>query len=378
MKVLVVGGGMAGLGLAGFLQNHVQVTVVEKASHWGDVGFAIMLWDTGQKLLRELGADHDVMQEGYKMPWAAVMSKEGEVLNQLTLDLLEKYGKPIVVTRTTLHHSLINVLHPNTRVFFKTTVKKLTQEQHGVTVELSNGVTEFFDLVVGADGVHSQIRDMVFGKQFLKQFGWNVWSFWSPRSENNPIGGFDFLGVGKMYVIYPMEDRAVVNLVIAGDTKLDIPLPELKSRLKSLYTDFQSSVNFMIDQVDDPAKIFHDHLQHVDMQAWHKGRVVLMGDAQHASSPLLGMGTSLALEDAYVLAQELKRLASTREIPQALENYARRRRKRLNEYRRAARVLDFSMMVTSPILSWFRHLFFRLMPTSFFTLPVEHVLQSDI
>lgn len=378
MKVLIVGGGVAGLGLAGFLKDHAEITIVEKASHWGDVGFAITLWSNGQQLLRELGADHDVAQEGYQAPWGAIFDKRGDLLNAFSMELISKYSKPLIVTRTTLHTALTKVISPDTRVFFKTTVVSLTQENHGVTAVLSNGVTEFFDLVVGADGVRSSVREQVFGTGFIKPFGWNIWSFWTPRNQDTPIGAYDFLSGGRMFVIYPMEDRAVVLLSVASKTPLDIPAAERKTKLKEIYADFKGSVQFMLDSVSDDTMIFQDHLVHVEMSQWYSGRVALIGDAQHASSPLLGMGASLALEDAYVLAQELKRVGSNREVSTALANFAKRRGRRVSEYRFLSHLLEHVLMVRSPLISWIRSLVFRLLPARFFTLPIERILEYKL
>jgi 2-polyprenyl-6-methoxyphenol hydroxylase-like FAD-dependent oxidoreductase len=378
MKILIVGGGVAGLALASFLQDHDEVTVVEKAHQWGDVGYAIALWGNGQKILRELGAEHDVVKEGYEIPWGAIFDKHGDLLNKFPLEVLRKYGAGIIVTRTTLHHALIKTLTDSVRVFFGTTLTKLTQESHGATVTLSNGTTEFFDLVVGADGIHSQVRDMVFGQGFFQPFGWNVWAFWTPRTAESPIGALDLISGGKMYVVYPMEDRAVVMLTATGKAAETVEPQNRQAKLKHLFADFKESVDHMIDAIEEPDRIFQDHLAHVVMPRWYLGRVALMGDAQHASSPLTGMGTSMALEDAYVLAQELKRLSNSKEIPQALANYERRRSHRINEFRRMSSLLETFMMIKSPILAFLRNLLFRLLPSSFFVRPVEKILQYEL
>jgi 2-polyprenyl-6-methoxyphenol hydroxylase-like FAD-dependent oxidoreductase len=133
----------------------------------------------------------------------------------------------------------------------------------------------------------------------------------------------------------------------------------------------------MIDAVKDPNKIFRDNLTYVKMDEWVKGRVVLVGDSQHASSPITGMGASMALEDAFVLSQELKS-ASVGSIDAALLNYSKRRGKRINSFHKQSSFMERWMLVKSPLLIPIRDTIARLMPARYFTDQVEKILKEKI
>lgn len=164
MKILIVGRGIAGTALAGFLKKNADITLVDKFPQWDDIGYTIALWGNGRKILESLGVEHDILKESYEIPWDVFEDGEGHVLKQFTFKIFCPYGPTIVVTRTTLHRALITTLGEKVKVKFGTTVKEINQTSDGANVIFSDGEKGFFDLVVGADGIHSQVREMVFGK----------------------------------------------------------------------------------------------------------------------------------------------------------------------------------------------------------------------
>lgn len=231
---------------------------------------------------------------------------------------------------------------------------------------------------MGSDGIRSQVREMVFGKNYLKYYGWTIWAFWTPKGLQSPRGAIELASGGKMYFVYPMEDRAVVMLATTALPNTPDPGEKRKEKLRELFANFKNSVSHMIDAIEDPAHIFHDNLAYIDMPKWYDGRVVLMGDAQHATSPITGMGASMALEDAFVLAEELKKVSENNNIPVALANYTKRRDKRVREFRKASHLIEGWMMVKSPILSTLRDVAIRIVPTNYFTRPIEKLLRQEI
>lgn len=378
MKILIVGGGVAGTALAGFLKNNADITLVDKAPQWGDIGYAIALWGNGRKILEKLGVEHDILKEGYEIPWNVFEDREGDVLKQFTFKIFRPYGPTVVVTRTTLHRALIKTLGEKVKLKLGTTIKEINQTPEGANVIFSNGEKDFFDLVVGADGIRSQVREMVFGKNYLKYYGWTIWAFWTPKGLQSPRGAIELASGGKMYFVYPMEDRAVVMLTTTASPETPDIGEKRREKLHELFANFKNSVSHMIDAIEDPTHIFHDNLAYIDMPKWYDGRVVLMGDAQHATSPITGMGASMALEDAFVLADELKKITSADNIPIALANYAKRRDKRVHEFRKASHLIERWMMVKSPILSLLRDMAIRVVPTNYFTKPIERLLKEII
>ncbi len=191
-----------------------------------------------------------------------------------------------------------------------------------------------------------------------------------------PKGTMQFSASGKWCFIYPMEDRSVVMLALTTSIK-DLAKRESQKDLHRIFSDFKPYVGHLIDAIEDPEHLFKDNLAYVEMEDWYKGRVVLTGDAQHAVSPITGMGASMALEDAYVLSEELKDV-SAENIPKALENYSKRRGKRIKRFREASAMTESWIMVKSPILSILRDVIIKFIPISYFTRPIEKLLEEKI
>src|SRR5258708_20789325 len=116
MKILIVGGCVAGPGLAGLLKAYADITLIDKAPKWGNIGYAISLWGNGQRVLRTLGIDHTVLKGGYEVPWNAFETKLGEVLKVFTFDMFKSYGQTTVVTRTSLQEALTKNMEDKVRI----------------------------------------------------------------------------------------------------------------------------------------------------------------------------------------------------------------------------------------------------------------------
>ncbi len=378
MKILVVGGGVAGVAFASFMQNDAEVTIIDKTPQWGDIGYAITLWGNGRKILEKLKIEKEVVKESYDIPWNAVENKKGSLLTQFNFNVFHSLGSTIVITRTNLHKALISKLGESVKVRLGLTVSNIINRDKDASVTFSNGETEIFDLVIGADGIHSQIREMIFGKNYLKYYGWTVWGFWTPKGLGSPRGVIEVVSGGKMYFVYPMEDRAVILLATTDPSEVIEEGEKRREKLHAIFSDFKNSVGVMIDAIEDPAHIFHDKLAYIEMPLWYKDRVVLMGDAQHATSPITGMGASMALEDAFVLSEELKKINKTEEISNALNEYTKRRSKRIKEFRRKSRVVQDFMMVKSPFVSLIRNIVVKIIPISYFLKPIESLIAEEI
>ncbi|HEV7424143.1 MAG TPA: NAD(P)/FAD-dependent oxidoreductase [Candidatus Paceibacterota bacterium] len=379
MKILIVGGGVAGPALTQFLKDSADITLVDKAPLWGNIGYGINLWGNGQKILKDLGIDQEVLKEGYEIPWNVFEDKKGKILSTILFDVFHPYGSATIVTRSALQQALVKDLekYRNIKIKLNTTVSNIIQNNTSVEVAFSDGSKDIFDLVVGADGIHSQIRDMVFGNNFLKYYGWNVYVFWAPHKVSSPRGTIEFSSGGKMCFIFPMEDRSFVSLWVATKNQFFDKKENSKEILHHLFSDFKDSVDYLIDAIEDPLHIFRDNLAYVDMKHWYKGRVVLMGDAKHAVSPMMSMGASMALEDAYVLGEELKKVDKIN-IPLALKSYEKRRDKRVRNFHKVSNFIEGFMMVKSPFWSVLRNLALKIIPISVFTGKIEKVLAEKI
>ncbi len=377
MKILIVGGGVAGPALAGFLKDFADVTIVDKAPVWGNIGYAISLWGNGQKILNELGLEHEIIKKSYPLPWNAFENKKGRVISYFMLDVFRSFGPTVVISRTDLQQTLVKNIEGKVKVKMNNSVVEIKEEAESAKVTFTDGTHESYDLVVGADGVHSKVRDLVFGTGFLKYYNWNIYIFWTPSNITPPNGILQFEDDGRYCFMCPLGDKAVTVLGIASKEKMNKDKIISKEFLHKNFENFSPIVKDIIDSIEDINHVLKDEFTYVSMPDWYKGRVVLMGDAKHAHSPLLGMGASMALEDAYVLAEELKKVDS-KDIPSALGKYAERRERRVKKFHKQSTSVEKWVLVKSPFFSYFRDLIVRILPTSYFTRPIQEIITEEI
>lgn len=376
MKILIVGGGVGGPALAQFMKNDADITLIDKAPAWGNIGYAITIWGNGQRILEKLGIDHIALKDAYQLPWNAYEDNKGNFLKSITFDIFKKYGPTSVVMRSAVQKSLVKGLEGKINIRMNLTVSEIIQKDNKAEVTFSDGTKDVFDLVVGADGIHSTVREQVFGKDLLKYYGWSVYVFWVPKEFNPPKGALEFITHKRLSFIYPIEDGAVVMLAVVTKPQELNPNPT-KEFLHELFKDFGEVLRNMIDSIPSTEHIFRDNLAYVDMEEWYKGRVVLLGDARHAVTPITGMGTSMALEDAFVLSRELKNVTAEN-IPLALNNYAKKRDARIKRFHKVSRFVENWTMIKSPFLAFLIKALIPVIPSSYFTKRVEKIVAEEI
>jgi 2-polyprenyl-6-methoxyphenol hydroxylase-like FAD-dependent oxidoreductase len=155
------------------------------------------------------------------------------------------------------------------------------------------------------------------------------------------------------------------------------PVEQRKEALKKKFAEFGKPLSDMIESIENPKDIFRDDLRWVDLKDWYKNRVVLLGDAKHAISPMMGMGASLALEDAYVLFDELSKISSPKAIDSALNNFAIRRDRRLKFIRKSAKRIEGWIMAKG-FKAWIRELVGPFIPTSIFINDLKKIVNEKI
>ncbi len=377
-KILIVGGGIAGPTLAIQLKKHnvpCEVTLIEQAPEFKNIGYSIAVWGNGRNILREIGIDDDVIARGgYEMPWEAFETKDHKVVQAFSFKHFQRFGPTIAIPRAVLHKTLIEQLDPgiiklNTKI---AAIHKNSKE--GVDVEFSDGTTHHYDLLVAADGVHSWTREHVFGPGFVKPYGYSFWLFWIPPGFTLSRGAVGIGGNGKLVFSYPGQDTGVVMLGMRRKPgEFDDPETR-KERLTEYFKEFGPALKEMIQGVPSGKDMLYSEASYVSLSTWYKDRVVLIGDAQHAISPLTGMGASLAMEDACVLAQELGRQT---DIDDALALFAARRSPRIRKFQKGATALDQWVMATG-FKAWLRDTIFPLISPSFFLKPIEKLLKERI
>lgn len=348
-EVLVVGGGLAGLALAGFLHDRGWTpTVVERTAEWQRVGWGIGLWANGIAVLEELGVAETAIDRGTTPDRFEIRGGNGE--NLATVDLPDEDAF-LAVHRADLHAALREAV-PASSIRMDTAPASIATEGDRVRVEYEDGTADRVDAVVGADGIRSSVRELCFEDWTVEDAGTAVWSFWTdpgdgkgesnssddrpsgPAGSGLPEGTVSYWAPGTEAFVIDVDGRGLVNVA----TKLPVaetPDSPADALLSSVAEDLGGPFPGLVEGIDDDTTVFFDRNRTVEADTWHRGRVCLIGDAAHAVHPISGMGAALAFEDAYVLADELTSKAS---VEAAFEGFERRRRDRVAEVQRTARV----------------------------------------
>jgi 2-polyprenyl-6-methoxyphenol hydroxylase-like FAD-dependent oxidoreductase len=327
--ILIVGGGLAGLALAGYLRRQGrEPTVVEQADEWRASGYGIGLWEDGLAVLEELGCLEAARQEAADPDRFEVRATGGELLTRTTVPTDRTLL--LAIYRADLHAALRETV-PEDWIRMGSAPARIDDEPDGVTVTFEDGTTAEFDLVVGADGVHSTVREQCFADWESRELDTYVWSLWAPQDTDIGSDMVSVWGAGSEGFVARVGNRIGLNLAARLETR---PAPPGREALRAQAEAVGWRLPALLDSTDDEP--FFDRVREISCESWHTDRVVLIGDAAHAIHPISGMGASLALQDARVLAQELA-TAAPDGVPDALAQFEARRRPAVSRVQRQAR-----------------------------------------
>ncbi|APA96025.1 FAD-dependent monooxygenase [Nocardia seriolae] len=314
VKVLVAGASIAGPAVAHWLRRYgAEVTVVERAPELRAGGQAVDARGVAKEVIRRMGLDAEVRAACTDTAGAYTVDVDGKVLETFRAE--DDGGDGYISDIEILRGDLSRVLYEDTRdgveYIFGDRIAELTQDADGVDVVFEGGDRRRFELVVGADGLHSALRAMVFGprEQYIRHLG-QVMSFYSvPNAFGLDRWLMDYHAAGRTAGLRPIQDatRAMAMFSFAADD-FDVDYRDIDAQ-KDLLRERMTGMGWLAPQIlahlDDTPDFYLDQVAQVVMDRWSHGRVALLGDAAFSSSPLSGQGTGLALVGAYLLAGEL-------------------------------------------------------------------------
>ena len=221
-------------------------------------------------------------------------------------------GRYITLARSDLSRLIFDTIKNSSEVLFSNEVASLRKDTQGVDVTLADGKERRFDLVIGADGLHSQIRTLTFGpeQQFERHLGYTVAAFevsgYRPRDE----GVYMLYGrPGRMAGRFALHhDRTLFLLIFVGDYSVPHNRDELsaqKTIVKNHFKDCGWECEAILSELDASKELYFDSVSQIKLEKWSQDRVALIGDAAFCVSLLAGQGSALAMTAAYVLAGEL-------------------------------------------------------------------------
>ena len=315
--ILISGAGIAGPTLAYWLlQQGITPTLVEKAPHPRTGGYVIDFWGLGYEVAGKMGLLPALDRQGYDVQELRLVDGEGrrvggfhaQVFRNLTGD------RYLSLARSELARLLYERIADRCEIVFGDGVTRLDDDGDGVDVSFRDAPGRRFDAVIGADGLHSEVRRLVFGpeEQFERYLGYTVAAFQSegyhPRDE---LVYVSYTTPGRQVARFAMRgDRTMFLFVFAADQPPDIDAYDMAAQKAMLNASFRDAgwecpqILAALDATDD---LYFDRVSQIHMPAWSKGRVALVGDAAFCPSLLAGQGSALAMGAAYVLAGELGR-----------------------------------------------------------------------
>ena len=346
-RVLVVGGGIAGLAMAGGLTRvGIRCDVVEQTEAWRPVGAGIVLNVNAMNALGKLGLADSVRNLGFRLGKGAITNQKGQDLGRTDFGTLDaEFGPTIAIHRADLHAALLDGAR-DANILLDTSVERMTQHADHVAVLLTNGREERFDLVVGADGIGSRVRELTFGDVPVEYAGYTCWRFVVDATLGQSTM-CEMWGRGKRVGVVPIgKNRFYVFAVANAAAGTPDPEPGRLDRFRERYSDFGGPVPALLEALDDPELLIHNDLSSIAIGHWFDGRVVLVGDAAHAMTPNMGQGAGMALEDAAVLVELLHAGGAITDI---LNDYRTRREGRVrwvqNQSRRIGQIAQLENAV---------------------------------
>ena len=331
--ILVSGAGIGGLGTAiGLAQQGVGVRVIDAKENLTTLGSGITVQGNALRVLRDLGVWDEVRDAGFAFEGLGLRAPDptGTVLVELTE--LRTGGEDLPATLGIHRPDLVRILLDRAlalgvRVDHGVALEEIEQDDDGVTATLSDGTTARCDLMVAADGIRSHLRRLVGIEDGPRPTGMGIWRVFAPRPTSvtrtdlfyggpSYIAGYCPTGEDSLYA-YVVTDHDPHNATLNADQGL--------ARLQALSAAHHGPWDDIRPLMTDSSRINYTKFEtHVVPAPWHRGRVVLVGDAAHSCPPTVAQGAAMALEDAWVLS-ELLGGDSDQSIEEVLEGYTARR-----------------------------------------------------
>ena len=310
-NILIIGGGIGGLTSAIALgRDGHRISIIEKDPGWAVYGVGIIQQGNVIRAVKQLGIIDDYLDAGFGFDFVEVFTPTGEKVARMpSPKLVEGYPANVGIGRRALHAVLgARAKAAGADVRLGVVAEALEDDGEGVTVRFSEGESERFDLVIGADGLYSRTREQLFPAAPKPEFtGQAVWRYNFPKLDDlDCLQAYEGkIGAG----LVPLASDLMYIFVTTPEPGNPwYPLDGLAAAMRAKLAGMPAAIAALAEQITDDAAVVYKPLESQFITGdWHKGRTVLLGDAVHATTPHLGQGAGMAIEDSLVLADEIAR-----------------------------------------------------------------------
>lgn len=364
-RVLISGASIAGPALAFWLNRYgFDVTVVERAPTLRPGGYAVDFRGTAMRVLERMSLIDAVKEHETRSGSITMVDTENRVQARLPDGFT---SGELEILRSDLSKVLYNATREQVEYVFGDSISDIHENGTGVDVSFVSGTKRPFDYVVGADGLHSNVRAIAFGKEseLTHPMGYYIAIYTVPDFLDLGDAGRYYVELGRRvgYFGTPRDGQAKASFYFASKG-LDYDRRDVESQkrlLRDTFAGMKWETQRMLTMMDDAPDFYFDSLSQVRMKSWSKGRVVLLGDAAACPTPMSGMGTSIATVGAYVLAGEM--YAHGDAYAAAFSQYEATMRPFVTEAQKMAEGVSWFIPQTRMKL-WFSKKMWSLMPQS--------------
>ncbi|MEO6832196.1 MAG: FAD-dependent monooxygenase [Chitinophagaceae bacterium] len=367
-NILISGAGIAGTALAFWLKKFgFNPTIVESAPKLREGGYAIDFMGAGYDVAEKMGIITALEIADLNILAIAFVDKDNNEKGTMNYQKIKKVlnNRAFSLLRSDLAKAIYNSLDKETEIIFGDSIKGIEQDEEKVMVTFKSGLTRSFDLLVGADGLHSNVRNLIFGKesQFEKYYGYYTSSF-TMNNFSNEGRAFSMFNVpNKQVAVYTIsKEKAASFFIFTSPEKLIYEYHDIEKQKQILKNEFMNAgwkcADFL-SKIDTTTDFYFDPISQIKMEHWSSGRISLVGDACDCPSLLSGKGSTLAMVGAYILAGELK--LADGNYKTAFAEYEKILKPFMEKKQKSAQSFAKSFVPKSNFGIWFRNQMFKLM-----------------
>ncbi|MBB4003619.1 MAG: FAD-dependent monooxygenase [Aurantimonas endophytica] len=337
MKILIVGAGLAGLSLARALLNRgIHADIIERRPDWNTPGFGLFLPGNASRALADLGLLSKATHSAVPIRRQDFYDYRGTYLSTIDSEAFWADCGPCLGMPRAVMHAILRESVAELPIRTGRTIAKLRQVAEGCLVTFDDDSTETYDLVVGADGLNSRVRQMAIDPAPPTYTGNGCWRFFAAN-----VPGIDawtvMVAKGRTMLAEPIDRSTLYVYIDITQAANDPRELATGAELQAIFADFAAPLGPLLEQLLPATPLHFSRIETVRPKADFSGRVVLIGDAAHATSPSMAEGAGMAFEDAVLLADAI---TATDDLGAALEGYAARRNPRVSWVQKQSEARD--------------------------------------
>lgn len=360
MKIGIIGAGIGGLATALALKgNDRQITVYEKATQIKPVGAGIVMAGNAMQVFDILGIRKIVENSGHIVSEIYITDNQLKTISKTNLTNLGlKYGvKNIAIHRADLQKILTEAVGYENIKLSKRLLK--IEDNNDYKLIFEDGNSELCDVLIGADGIHSVVRNQLFGGGKIRNANQKCWRGLCDfkLSEEYKHKAFELWGKGKRFGFVQVSNQKVYWYAV-----INSHLQQENPNILQLFSDFHYDVLTLIEATPKEAIILNDIIDLQPINKWHKNKVCLIGDAAHATTPNMGQGACQAVEDAFVLGKLFK---ESNNIEQIFAKYEQLRMKKAHYITNMSQKIGKIAHFENNLAMWCRNQLLKTVPDSF-------------